>query len=90
MIGFLRLVRGFCGLVFALQVLGAFGTLLTLSQVENISPNDETSVFAFIFIKIIFAVIFGFPYFYLRKVINNIHQKQNGDDELLLKSNWSL
>lgn len=71
MLGFLRLVRGFCGLVFALQVLGAFGTLLTLSQVENISPNDETSVFAFVFIKIIIAVVFGFPYFYLRKVINN-------------------
>jgi len=36
------------------------------------------------------AIICGFPYFYLRKFINNIHQKQTGDDELLLKSNWFL
>lgn len=90
MLGFLRLVRGFCGLVFALQTLGAFGTLLTLSQVGNVSPNQETTVFAFIFIKIVVAVICGIPYFYLRKFINNMHQKQTGDDELLIKSKWAL
>lgn len=90
MIGFLRLVCGFCGFIFVWQIFGILGILATLSQVENVSPNQETIVLAFIFIKIIVAIICGFPYFYLRKVINNIHQKQNGDDELLLKSNWDL
>lgn len=90
MIGFLRFVRGFCGFIFAWQIFGVLGTLATLSQVGNVSPNQETTVFAFIFIKIVVAVICGIPYFYLRKFINNMHQKQTGDDELLIKSKWSL
>lgn len=90
MIGFLRLVCGFCGFIFVWQIFGILGTLATLSQVDNISSNQETTAFSFIFVKIIIAVICGVPYFYLIEVINNIHQKQTGDDTLLIKSKWAL
>ena len=82
MIMILRILRGFVVFFLILQIIG----ILPVIFIGATSPD----VMAFLFIKVIFALLCAGIYFGFYKLINNLHQKQTGTDKLVLKSHWSL
>ena len=66
MFGILRFIRGFCGFIFAMQIVSLFSALSWLQQPSAITGN----MLAMLFIKLIALVIFGAAFIYGRKGIN--------------------
>ena len=74
MFGLLRFIRGVCGFVFALQVLGLVPVLTWFSQPDAI----DGKMMAMLVLKIGVLVVFGGLFFGLRKLINRLHEKKHG------------
>lgn len=75
MFGFLRLIRGICGFVFALQVLGLVPVLTWLSQPDAI----DGKMVAMVVLKLVVLAVSGGLFFGLRKLINRLHEKKHGE-----------
>lgn len=86
MFGILRFIRGFCGFIFAMQIVSLFSALSWLQQPSAITGN----MLAMLFIKLIALVIFGAAFIYGRKGINYLYNKKHGIPHPSLATKWSL
>ncbi len=87
MFGSLRFVRGFCGLLFALQIPPILSAAISWSQ----QPDAVTGVMvAILLVKVIAIIVFGGLFFLLRNLINRLHIKINGIPHPALVKRWSL
>lgn len=87
MIGLLRFIRGFCGFVFGLQLLGLLPAISWLQQ-----PNAITgSMWAVVILKLMALALFGFLFFALRRLINYVHTGKYGNPHPALgDKKWAL
>ena len=82
----LRIIRGFFGFVFVLQIIGLLPALGLLAN-----PGEITGgMLAVIFVKFLALVITGLIFFYGRTGINALHKKLKGEPHSSLKTKWSL
>lgn len=87
MFGLLRFIRGFCGFLFALQIIGLLPVLTWLQQPDAITGG----MWAQVLIKAIALVLFGWLFFWLRGVINRLHTKKHGAPHpALTEKKWAL
>lgn len=90
MFGLLRLIRGICGFVFALQVIHVIEAAAWLSKPEAVSV-DMGKFFALLLVKVIFLAVAGFLFFWLRGLINRLHTKEHGAPHpALANKKWAL
>lgn len=82
----LRIFRGVCGFLFAIQFSGLFPAF---TWFQNISAITDYMLLILV-IKLNALIVFGFLFFWLRKKINFLHQKATGCDTLLLATKWTL
>ena len=89
MFGILRLVRGFCGLLFGMQVIGVFPVLLKwLQQPDAVTGHMWGLVIIW---KVLAMVLFGWLFFALRGLINRLHTKKHGvPHPALADKKWAL
>jgi len=85
MFGLLRLVRGFCGLIVGMNILGL---LLLPSRLQL--PGGVTELPALVFGKTIALIVFGALFFALRNLINWMHAKKHGTPHPALVKKWAL
>lgn len=86
MFGLLRLVRGFCGLLFGMQIVGLFPVLTWLQQPDAVAGG----MMAHVFIKVVFLFVFGALFVGLRNLINRLHTKRHGTPHPSLVRKWAL
>ena len=89
MIGFLRVVRGFVGIVFGLKVLGLFSDIIALVgwlQNNPSYPNPLASSSLDLVILLVAAALFDG----LRTLINRMQAMRSGSTVLVLPQRWSL
>lgn len=86
MFGFLRFIRGFCGFLFAMQIIGLFPVLTWLQQPDAVTGN----MLALVFIKVVALVIFGALFFWLRNLINRLYTRKHGTQHPALIKQWAL
>jgi hypothetical protein len=85
--GFLRLIRVFFGILFALQIISLLPVLTWLQQTNAVTGNMYTQVF----VKVIAMAFFGWLFFKLRNFINRLHAKKYGvPHPVLAKNKWAL
>lgn len=85
----LRVVRGICGFVFALQAIHVVEAVAWLLKQGGPSPGVG-SVLAVVTIKIIVIVIAGLLFFWLRRIINRLHVKKREPHPVLAEKKWAL
>lgn len=85
MFGFLRLVRGICGLIFGMNILGF---LLLPSRIQQ--PGRVTDLPELVLGKTIALIVFGVLFFALRNLINWMHTKKHGTPHPALVKKWGL
>jgi len=87
MFGFLRFIRGFCGILFAWQIIGLFPVLTWLQQ-----PDAATGeMWARVLIKVIAMALFGWLFFWLRNLINRLYAKKHSmPHPVLAEKKWAL
>jgi len=73
----LRIIRGICGFVFALQIIHIIGAIALLAKPEA-AELDIGGFFAILLIKVIALSVSGFMFFWLRGIINRLHTKKHG------------
>ena len=84
--GFLRFVRGACGVLFGLEVIGLVPLFTWLQQ-----PDARTgNMWALVFIKVVALIIFGALFFWLRHLINKLHIKKHGAPHPSLAKIWAF
>lgn len=87
MFGFLRLIRGLCGLQFVLQIVGLLPVLTWLQQPDAVTGG----MWAQVLIKAITLALFGWLFFWLRGVINRLHTRKHGvPHPALAEKKWAL
>ena len=90
MFGLLRIIRGFCGFVFAMQVMQLIEAVAWLSKPEA-ADVDLGKFFALALFKVIFLLVSGLLFFWLRGFINKLHTKKNGvPHPALAEKKWAL
>lgn len=90
MFGLLRLVRGVCGFIFALQFFQVIQALAWVSSPEA-AGVDMGKFFALLLIKVFVLIVSGLLFFGLRKAINWLHIKMKGAPHpALAKKTWAL
>ena len=90
MFGFLRLIRGFCGLVFAMQVVYLLEVVVWLTKPEA-DGADIGKLLALSLIKVIAMALSGWLFFWLRNLINRLHTKKHGvPHPALADKKWAL
>ena len=75
MFGSLRVIRGICGFLFAIQIVHLIEAIPLLLKSEGGSLGAGL---ALALIKVIALVVFGFLFFWLRGFINRLHLKKHG------------
>ena len=87
MFAFLRVIRGFVGLLVVLLVFGLVPVLTWLQQ-----PSAVTGyMYGQLFVKIVFLLLFGGLFFGLRSIINRLHLKMRGvPHPVLAEKRWAL
>ncbi len=73
----LRIIRGICGFVFALQIIHVIGAVALLAKPEA-AGMDIGGFFAILLIKIVALGVSGFMFFWLRGIINRLHTRKHG------------
>ena len=87
MFGLLRTIRAFCGLIFAIQVVGLL-SVFTWFQHPTVVTG---SMLAMLLIKVITVVVFGGLFFWLRLAINRLHTKRYAmPHPALATKRWAL
>jgi len=86
MFGLLRFIRGFCGFLFAMQIVDLFPVLTWLKQPDAVTGN----MLALVFIKVVAMAIFGAMFFWLRNLINRLFTKRHGIPHPALVKQWAL
>jgi len=90
MFGLLRVIRGICGFVFALQVLQIITAVAWLAKPEAASI-DMGKFFALLLIKGIILAVTGFLFFWLRGQINRLYARKHGmPHPALAEKKWAL
>ncbi len=88
---FLRIVRAIFGVVFASEVIYIFEAIVTLIMNSGNSTVDSGKFFAVLLSKLVVLVGSGFAFFYLRKLINALHEKKHGEPHpSLATKKWNL
>lgn len=82
----LRIVRGFFGMVAALQIFGLIPVLGWISSPDDITGN----MMAILTIKFIVLMVAGAVFFGMRLLINSIYKKKHGSPHPSLASKWAL
>ncbi|KZY36774.1 hypothetical protein A3754_01230 [Alcanivorax sp. HI0083] len=86
----LRVIRGFCGFVFALQALHVVQSIVWLLS-NGTSGVDIGKFMALLLIKVIVLAISGALFFGLRWLINRLHSKMKGcPHPSLAEKRWAL
>lgn len=86
----LRFIRGFCGFVFALQIIQLIESVTWLLKPES-AGIDMSIFFALVLIKVVVLGASGFLFFWLRDLINNLYIKKHGTPHpSLADKKWSL
>lgn len=87
MFGLLRFIRGFCGLLFGMQIVGLLPVLTWLQQPDAVTGG----MWAQVFIKVLALGLFGWLFFGLRSIINRLHTKKHGvPHPALAEKKWAL
>lgn len=87
MFGILRLARGFCGLLFGMQVIGLLPVLTWVQQPDAVTGG----LWAQVSIKVLTMALFGWLFFALRGLINRLHTKKHGvPHPALADKEWAL
>ena len=87
MFGLLRFIRGFCGLLFVMQIVGLLPVLTWLQQPDAVTDD----MWAQVFIKVLALALFGSLFFGLRSIINRLHIRKHGvPHPALAEKQWSL
>ena len=86
LVGLLRFVRGFCGILFFTQIAGLFSGLTWPQQPDAVTGH----MLALLLIKVVAIAIFGGLFFLLRNLINRLYIKRNGIPHPALVKQWSL
>jgi len=84
--GFLRFVRGVCGFLFGMQIVGLLPVLTWLQQPDAITGK----MLALVFFKVFFLVVFGALFFWLRNVINRLYATEYGIPHPALVKQWAV
>ena len=88
---FLRLVRAIFGVVFASEVIYIIEAIFTLIMTFDDATFDSGKFFAFLLSKLVVLIGSGFAFFYLRKLINALHEKKHGEPHpSLATKKWNL
>lgn len=86
----LRIIRGFCGLVFALQLIYIIEAVLWLFAPEAVGV-DMGKFFALLLLKAIYLAVAGFLFFWLRGLVNRLYTKKHGiPHPALAVKQWAL
>ncbi len=85
--GVLRLIRGLCGFMFAMQIVGLLPILTWLQQ-----PAQATGgMWVQALFKVIAMILFGWLFFWLRSLINRFYTKRHGvPHPVLAEKKWAL
>lgn len=83
---FLRIVRGICGFLFVLQVVGLLPVLTWLQQPSAV----PLGAFAQVLVKVVALLLFAGLFFGLRNLINRLHTKRRGSPHPALVKTWAL
>jgi len=87
MLGLLRLIRGFCGFLIAILIIGLLAVPSWLVQPVPILD----SMWAQALINVLALVLFGWLFFKLRSIINRLHTKKHGvPHPVLAEKKWAL
>lgn len=87
MVTVLRFIRGFCGLLFGMQIIGLTPVLGWLQRLDAVTG----SMWAVAIIKVLALAFFGCLFFGLRSIINCLHTKKYGAPHPALTANkWAL
>ncbi len=87
MLGFLRIIRIFCGVIFAMQIAGLLPIFTWLQQPSAIPAG----MWVLVAMKISAMVLFGWLFFALRSLINRLHTKTHGiPHPALAEKKWAL
>ena len=90
MFGLLRIIRGVCGFIFALQIFQVIEAVAWLFKPEA-AGVDMGKFFALMLFKVTFLVVSGLLFFWLRGVINKLHMKKSGRPHpALAEKKWAL
>lgn len=90
MLGLLRFIRGFFGIVFVLQAFQVVEAVVWLATPES-AGADIGKFFALLLFKAIVLGICGFLFFWLRGLINRLYFKKHGvSHPALAEKKWSL
>ena len=87
MFGILRFIRGFCGLLFGMNIVGLLPLIGELLQPDA----DIGGIMAVVLIKLLAIALFGWLFFALRGLINRLHTKKHGvPHPALADKKWAL
>ena len=85
--GLLRFIRGFCGVLFVMQIAGLLPVLTWLQQPDAVTDG----IWVQVIIKVLALALFGSLFFGLRSIINRLHTMKYGVPHPALAENkWSL
>ncbi|PPC80809.1 MAG: hypothetical protein CTY38_10295 [Methylotenera sp.] len=87
MLGPLRLIRGLCGFLFVMQIVGLLPLLTWLQQPDAVTGE----MWAQVIIKVLAFGLFGWLFFVLRSIINRLYKKEHGvPHPILAEKKWVL
>lgn len=83
---FLRLIRGFFGFIFVLQIIGLIPIYSWVQHPEQVTAG----MMFFVFVKLIALFVSGFLFCWLKSLINKLHSKKHGIPHPSMVANWTL
>ena len=86
MFSFLRFIRGFCGVLFVIQIIGLLPVISWLQQPDAITGK----MLAQVFIKMIVLAFWGAIFFGMRYIINWLYSKKLGIPHPALQKKLAL
>lgn len=88
--GFLRCVRGICGFLFAMQIVGLLPVLMWFQQPSVITGDMVAILLIQGITKVTALGVFGWLFFWLRKYINQLHTTVYGVPHPGLANKWAV
>ena len=83
----LRIIRGFCGLIFALQIIQLLPIITWTTQSQAVTGN----MLALLTFKVIALIISCGLFFGLRWLINHLHVRRHGAPHpILAEKKWAI
>jgi bacteriorhodopsin len=87
----LRIIRSLFGVIFASKILQALVELWKIIDRSGEADIDPGKYIAFLLLDVIIIAVSGFIFSWLRKIINQLHEKRFGEPHpKLCDKKWNL